>query len=321
VGHTPYVKGAHRVGDGVWAWLQPDGSWGWNNAGLVVGDGESLLVDTLFDLELTREMLSGLRAAEPGGSNITTLVNTHGNGDHWFGNSLLPGARILATEACAAEMAETPPQMLAELIRAAPALGEMGEYFVKAFGVFRFAGIPPVYPTETFTGQKEVSVGGRDVLLMDLGPAHTKSDLVAFVPDAGVLFSGDLLFIKGTPILWAGPAETWISACDRMLSFQPRVVVPGHGPVTDAEGIREFRGYLEKLARRTGELFRQGVPAGEATARIMAEMHRGLTDPERTVINVDTLYRHLSDDPAPANLVDLFTRMARAKKEAGRPLA
>ncbi|MFH1888428.1 MAG: MBL fold metallo-hydrolase [Pseudomonadota bacterium] len=317
MGRTPYVKGAHRVGDGVYAWLQPDGTWGWNNAGLVAGGGESLLVDTLFDLALTREMLAGLAAAEPAAKNITTLVNTHGNGDHWFGNSLVPGARILATETCAAEMAETPPQMLAELMTAAPALGEMGEYLVHAFGAFTFSGIEPVYPTEIFTGETEVSVGGRIVQLLDLGPAHTKSDLAVWVPDQGVLFSSDLLFIQGTPILWSGPVENWVAACDRMLDLKPKVVVPGHGPVTDEDGIREFKDYMERLAARTAGLFRQGVPADEAAIRLMGEMHHGLTDPERTVINVDSLYRRLSGDEAPANIVDLFTRMARVKKVTG----
>ena len=56
----PFETGRHQVGDGCHAWLQPDGGWGWSNAGLVVGDGASLLVDTLFDLKLTQAMLDGL---------------------------------------------------------------------------------------------------------------------------------------------------------------------------------------------------------------------------------------------------------------------
>ena len=57
-----YEKGLHEVGDGVWAYLQPDGGWGWSNAGLGTSDGASLLVDTLFDLRLTAEMLEAMRA-------------------------------------------------------------------------------------------------------------------------------------------------------------------------------------------------------------------------------------------------------------------
>ncbi len=82
-----YTKGLQDLGNGCYAYLQPDGSWGWSNAGLVVDSGESLLVDTLFDLKLTREMLDAMRRAEPkAAATIGTLVNTHSNGDHCFGN-------------------------------------------------------------------------------------------------------------------------------------------------------------------------------------------------------------------------------------------
>src|SRR5207253_7405056 len=93
-----YERGVHEVGDGVFAYLQPDGSWGWSNAGLVVGHGDSLLVDTLFDLKLTRRMLDEL---EPIAGRIGTVVNTHANGDHCWGNELMGNARIVASKECA----------------------------------------------------------------------------------------------------------------------------------------------------------------------------------------------------------------------------
>ena len=67
-----YTKGLHEIGPGCFAYLQPDGSWGWSNAGLVTDAGESLLVDTLFDLRLTREMLDAMRRATPAASRIGT---------------------------------------------------------------------------------------------------------------------------------------------------------------------------------------------------------------------------------------------------------
>ncbi|MDH4364808.1 MAG: MBL fold metallo-hydrolase, partial [Acidimicrobiia bacterium] len=96
-----YDKGLHEVADGVFAYLQPDGGWGWSNAGLVVGDEDSLLVDTLFDLKLTAEMLEAM-ALHTGPRPIRTLVNTHANGDHCFGNQLVTGAEIIASAAAAA---------------------------------------------------------------------------------------------------------------------------------------------------------------------------------------------------------------------------
>ena len=119
---VPYSRGAHQIADGVWAYLQPDGGWGLSNAGLVASaDGaSSLLVDTLFDLHLTGEMLSTLRQATPAAERIATVVNTHANGDHCYGNALVAGADIVASQACAEEMAALPPAALAGLMRAAP---------------------------------------------------------------------------------------------------------------------------------------------------------------------------------------------------------
>src|SRR5215203_2510754 len=110
-----YTKGLHELGDGCFAYLQPDGGWGWSNAGLIVGDGASLLVDTLFDLQLTAEMLDAMdtvTAAAP----IGTVVNTHANGDHCYGNELVASAEIVASKAAAEEMGHVPPTLLAGLM-------------------------------------------------------------------------------------------------------------------------------------------------------------------------------------------------------------
>ena len=88
MGKFQYTKGLHDLGRGCYAWLLPDGTWGYSNAGLIVDGKDCLLVDTLFDLRLTREMLDAMRQAVPAAKRIDTLVNTHANGDHTFGNQL-----------------------------------------------------------------------------------------------------------------------------------------------------------------------------------------------------------------------------------------
>ena len=106
-----FELGLYEVADGVWAYLQPDGSWGYSNAGLVAGEGTSLLVDTLFDLKLTQAMLDameGVTATKP----IDTVVNTHANGDHCYGNQLVRDARIIASDAALEEMDDVPPPLL-----------------------------------------------------------------------------------------------------------------------------------------------------------------------------------------------------------------
>src|SRR6266566_7219697 len=136
-----YTKGLHDLGNSVYAYLQPDGTWGWSNAGLVIDGKASLLIDTLFDLHLTEEMLGAMRRAVPAASRIDTLVNTHANGDHCYGNQLVGGARIVASERTAAEMAELPPAAMQVMLEQAPSLGEVGQFFLRCFGAFDFKGI------------------------------------------------------------------------------------------------------------------------------------------------------------------------------------
>ena len=96
--NLPYSLGLHEVADGCHAYLQPDGGWGYSNAGLVVGDGASMLVDTLFDLRLTAEMLAAMSHVT-GPAPIGTVVNTHANGDHCYGNQLVADREIIASRA------------------------------------------------------------------------------------------------------------------------------------------------------------------------------------------------------------------------------
>ena len=311
-----YTSGLHEVADGCHAYLQGDGSWGWSNAGLIVGDGASLLVDTLFDLKLTQRMLDSMRSVT-NGSPIAQVVNTHANGDHCFGNILVDNAEIIATSATAHEMAEVPPSLLAGL-NSAP--GEVGDMFRSFFGAFDFDGIELRLPDRTFDGRIDLDVAGRTVELIEVGPAHTSGDTLAYVPDANTIYTGDILFIGGTPIVWAGPLSNWVAACDLMLSMDVDVVVPGHGPVTDKAGITSVRDYLSFVDEAAGRLQASGVDAWEATREIAADIKArrdfgSLGEFGRIAVNVDTVYRHLDPTYASPNVVEQFRRMAVLESE------
>ncbi len=177
-----YEAGLQEIGDGLHAYLQPDGGWGWSNAGLI-SDGEStMLIDTLFDLDLTARMLEEMRRAVPAAARIGTVVNTHANGDHCYGNQLVSDALIVASERAAAEMSELPPAAMATLVEQATNMGELGEFFLRCFGSFDFKGIELTLPQETFSGELTLRVGSREVRLKELGPAHTKGDTIAVLP-------------------------------------------------------------------------------------------------------------------------------------------
>jgi cyclase len=311
-----YTKGLHDIGNGCYAYLQPDGSWGWSNAGLVVDSGESLLVDTLFDLKLTREMLDTMRHAEPAATaRIDTLVNTHSNGDHCFGNQLIAGAEIIASKACDAEMREDPKaERLSATKRNAAQMGEAGAYFARIFAPFDFEGIDVAMPTRTFEGELERRVGNKTVRLIEVGPAHTRGDILAYVPQDRVMFTGDILFINGHPIIWAGPIGNWIRACELMLDLDVETVVPGHGPITDQRGVAAVKGYLEYIAREARKRYEAGMTVLDAALDISLADYSSWGDAERIAINVASLYREFSGGKVTTGQGELFAMMAQVDK-------
>ena len=314
-----YAKGLHDLGNGGYAWLQPDGGWGWSNAGLIVDQGESLLVDTLFDVPLTRDMLAAMRAAEPkAAARIGTLVNTHHNGDHWFGNQCCEGAEIIAHRLALEAMAHEGPDRLAGFIDAAPQLGETGAYLIRCFGAFDFKGVTPVLPTTTFETELTRTVGGKTVKIMHVGPAHTPGDALVHVPQDKVVFTGDILFIEGHPIMWEGPVSNWIDACDRIIAMDVETVVPGHGPITDKKGVAAVRDYLAYTRDEARKRFDAGLSAFDAACDIDMSDYDSWGDGERVVINVATLYREFAGDHAAGDAGALFGQMAALQRRRGR---
>ena len=294
----------------MFAWLQPDGGWGWSNAGLLATDGGSLLVDTLFDLELTRTMLDAM-APITDTRPIGTLVNTHANGDHCYGNSLVTNAEVVTTEAAAREMGAVPPSALVALLQAD--MGEVtNDYVQQAFGSFTFEGITVPEPTRTFTGRLQIEIGGSQVHLEQVGPAHTAGDLLVYLPDASTVFTGDILFVMGTPIIWDGPVANWVAACDRIIDLGCDVIIPGHGPLTDADGVRAVRGYLTWLEAACRARHATGMSAADTVVDLVASddfaQYRQWGEWERLAVNVRAVYREI--DGGDGTIPDLFAAMA-----------
>jgi cyclase len=328
-----YAGGLREVAPGVHAWLQPNGSWGESNAALIVGDGASVLVDTLWDVRLTARMLSAMRplvARAP----ITTVVNTHSDGDHWWGNQLVAGSEIVATEAAGRIMAGQSPEEMLRFARVGAALrlagrvpvpypkraeaATIGRFVGEVLGPFRHGEVELARPSRTFGGELVLEVGGREIRLIEVGPAHTPGDLVVHVPDARTVIAADILFIGVTPVMWAGPVEGWLAALERLVDSGAQTFVPGHGPVCGVAEIERLAGYwrwLESAARR--RLAGGGAPGAVARDIVLGEEIAALgfadwLDPERAVINVRTIDAHRRGTirpPGPRDFVDAFARM------------
>lgn len=311
-----FTQGIHDLGNGVYGYVQPDGTWGWSNAGLVVSRGETLLVDTLMSRTLTRAMLDEFGRVD-GGGRIDRLVNTHANPDHFVGNGLVEGAEIITTVETAREMAEFDPVRFASLADNWQAMGDAGAFLYETMGrKFDWSDLEPLpVPGRTFEQALTLQVGDKTVDLFDLGPAHTSSDTIAWIPGDRVVFTGDLLFNEGHPIMWEGPVENWIAACERIIALEPEVVVPGHGPITDATAVANMAEYFGYVRDETRQRLEAGMGWKDAARDIDMRRYAHWTDPERIVANVFALYRQWGGPVSPEEGRDLFGEMGRYARE------
>ncbi|WP_020112555.1 MBL fold metallo-hydrolase [Rhodococcus sp. 114MFTsu3.1] len=318
---------AQQIADGTWAHLWTPGGWGQTNTGLIVDDGAaSMVIDTVWDTGRADAIASENRSLTRR-SPVADVVNTHSDGDHWWGNDTVPSdARIITSAASLHAMKEETPPSGVHLFASLGALagrlpgpvGATGTYMDRVRGGATFPRTSPRLPNHTFDVTERIDVGTRAVQLRYLGPAHTAGDLIAHVPDVGVVFSGDLLFIGSTPILWHGPLSNWIDALDHLLALDAAVYVPGHGPLCGADEIRAVREYWTWVDDAGRQHFDAGVEYAHAARNMMQsrdfQPYQAWGSPERLVLTMSTLYRLWKGEPAaPPTLL----RRARAFADAG----
>jgi glyoxylase-like metal-dependent hydrolase (beta-lactamase superfamily II) len=256
-------------------------------------------------------MLGDMKSAEPKAmKNTVALINSHSNGDHCNGNNCVKTNEIISSQATLDEMAHESPEIMANLIDNASNMGELGEFFLECFGHFDFKNVTRKLPNSTFNGETSRRVGDKEVKLFEVGPAHTHGDVIVFVPDDKVVFTGDILFIEGHPILWAGPVSNWIDACNRIIRLDVENVVPGHGPVTDKKGVEAVRDYLSYIHQEAKIRFEGGMEVLEACKDIDLKAFSSWGDSERIAVNVNSLYREFKGEQQREDVTILFTQMA-----------
>jgi glyoxylase-like metal-dependent hydrolase (beta-lactamase superfamily II) len=163
-------------------------------------------------------------------------------------------------------------------------------------------------------------VGDRPVRLLEVGPAHTGGDVVVHLPDSGIVFTGDILFHGGHPIVWAGPVSNWIAACDRILELRPTVVVPGHGPLATPTAITDLKTYFEHLSAEARARYDLGMSPLDAARDIDWRDYAEWGEPERVVANIHALYRDFGAGTGP-ELVTVMGEMATLADQGREPPA
>ncbi len=292
----------------VYACLQPDRGLGTSNSGLVNRDG-GLVVDTFWDLPHTRRLIDVYARVAP--APVRRVVNTHANGDHCWGNQLFPEAEIIGHRLCAAAFGKERPEVMQALRNATASADPVLAAFARRLADWDFSGIELRPPTTLVADRLDLDLDGIAVRLIYVGPAHTAGDVIVHLPAEGVVFTGDILFRRCTPIGWDGTYDRWLRALDEIVALAPEVVVPGHGPICGVEGPREMKAYLAYVRAESRRFFEAGLSALEAARRIDLGPYASWTEPERIVFNVERAYRELRGEPfdAPVDVPGMIRGM------------
>lgn len=291
---------AELITPGIHAITQADGSWGLSNAGLVLGQGVVVLIDTCFTERrntILREMVTELAPIPP-----TLLINTHHHGNHVYGNGWFPEAVIVSHEATRERVAKLDSTISA-----------------RRFAEVEFGTTRPVPAALTFRDELQVHADDMTLNVFFPGIAHCAGNTAVYVPDRSVLFAGDILLKDCTPSFSGGSAQGYLPVLQQLRELGAERIVPGHGPVCDGSVIEETERYVHFVLELAAQALADGIsPLDAARGADLGEFTPWL-DSERLVGN---LYRACSELAAGEqdDLADIDAMWRDTEAYLGRPL-
>jgi len=266
-----WPTGLIELAPGVFAYVQPTGESGVSNAGLLIGDRDATLVDTLMVPSLNRPFREAVQEATS--LAITRIIHTHHHIDHIGGDSFFPQAEIFVH------------QDARERILKSGLLTPIFKKFMPRFaGEFDQVEIKP--PAVTFEHDLTLYPGNREVKLIVFGPAHTPGDVGVYLPQEKILFSGDIAFFYVTPLAHEGTLQGWIQACDRILAMDVEIIVPGHGPIGTKKDLKLVRDYILLIQQEGGKVLDGGHGPLEAGKKVSLGPYREWREWPRVLVNV-----------------------------------
>ncbi len=282
-----------EISPGVYAYVQPDGTWWVNNTGFLVGPQGVISIDSCSTERRTRVYQDAIATVTA--APVRAVVNTHHHGDHTFGNCLFPGAALIAQERARAEaIAFGPPRDLP--FWDGPDWGDLR--------------LDP--PFITFADELALHSGDLRAQVRYVGtPAHTTNDVIVWIPERSVLYCGDLIFNGGTPFLLMGSVAGAIEAIEQVVQpLGARTIVPGHGPVFGDQGpIEDTLAYLRFVLDAATWALDEGLPPLAAARETGLGRFAGWADPERLVGNLHRACAELSGTPR-GGPIDIIAALA-----------
>ena len=318
----------HTLSDNVHIWsptrtANVEPTWGWANCGLITSAARgsspaaAAWIDTPYDRGHAEEFLRRCVPLLPEQTGIGTIVLSHANGDHSWGTGPVPGARVISSAAALRHIAHEPePSDLMALMSQVDPASPLGWYLKQHWGHWSWADTHPATPTETFSGERSLTIGSVPLRLVEVS-GHTEGDIIIELPEHGVVFAGDLVFGSTAehpgehPVHWSGPLAAVAAGCRQILDLDVETIVPGHGPVLNRGDLLEHIAYLDELSGYAQQAYAQGLTSlAAAEALIASGWNAQLGLEERLAITLQTEWDHLSAAAAPTSMVELVTRAA-----------
>lgn len=284
-----------EVSQGVFAYIQHDGSWCLNNPAFIAAADQVIAIDACATERRTRLFREAITRLSP--QPVRTLVNTHAHLDHTFGNYLFADdATIVGHANCRAEILADAPQLPARARQMFPSVD--------------WGAIEVVAPSLTFEDRLSLYAGELELQLIYVSPAHTNTDVVVWLPERKIVIAGDIVFHKGTPFALMGSVAGWLDALDRVRALGAETIIPGHGPVAGPEVLDDVAAYLRFVQQSAKAAYDAGASPLDAARDLDLGPFAEWTDSERIVGNLHRAYSELRGEPRGAQ-IDTATAFAQ----------
>ncbi len=311
---NPYFS-LHEVTEGVYAAIATPGSGTRSNSGIIDLGDQTLIFDTTFNPAATRTLRQIAEVLT--GRPVTYLLNSHRHADHVIGNSLFQNVPIVTTTTTHRLIRELTAPMVNNLrTRQAEILAEIEQeiastpdkHLSREYQLYK-ADLEAVFPhlrshelalpTLTFSEQLTFYGSRRTAQFISYGSNHTPDDAVLYLPDDGIVFTGDIVTNHYHPVLGQANHENWIDSMNRLESQNLKAVVPGHGAVGTGTTISEIKQYLTDIITLAKNLADQGTPEDEIIQMAIPAAYQAYEWPSTYGVNLQRMVAHYQNRQAP----------------------